>query len=127
MKAVDFFDLRNQESSAKDTNYPYLRDVSEVQFRRKSTKMFWKTSFEDESYKSGQFLQKKYREMVKKQVLLSEKGPERGVTLSKKNDILYKLTQLMPENRRQFWLDLSSNELSKDLSVNYEHIQEDEL
>ena len=61
MKPSDFYDYHKYLSTAKDTEYPHLRDIAEVQFRRGSTKMFWKISFNDADYKSGEFLQKKFR------------------------------------------------------------------
>lgn len=40
MAAEDFFDFRNQKNSGKDTNYPKLAEISEVQFRNRETKTF---------------------------------------------------------------------------------------
>ena len=40
------------------TNYPLIADISVVQFRKSDTKIYWKTSFNDSEFKSGQFLRK---------------------------------------------------------------------
>ena len=121
MKPSDFLDLKNKKGVGKDTRYPLLCTISVVQFRRKSTKLYW-NSFTGTVFKSGQFLQKKFREQCKKQCFLPEKGAARGVNLKKKDDILKKLIDLMPRNRRRFWVNLPSNEASADLSINLEHL-----
>ena len=53
----DFIDYSNKKSTAKDTNYPKLSDLSVAEFRNGSTKMFWKTSFDQDEFFSGEFLQ----------------------------------------------------------------------
>ena len=58
MSHEDFHDFRNYKSNGKDTNYPLIADISFVQFRKSDTKIYWKTSFNDSEFKSGQFLQK---------------------------------------------------------------------
>ena len=58
MSHEDFHDFRNYKSNGKDTNYPLIADISVVQFRKSDTKIYWKTSFNDSEFKSGQFLQK---------------------------------------------------------------------
>ena len=63
MKPSDCLDLKNKKGVGKDTRYPLLCTISVVQFRRKSTKLYWKTSFTDTVFKSGQFLQKKQEAM----------------------------------------------------------------
>ena len=73
MKPSDFLDLKNKKGVGKDTRYPLLCTISVVQFRRKSTKLYWKTSSTDTVFKSGQFLQKKFREQCKKQCFLPER------------------------------------------------------
>ena len=50
-------------SQGKDTHSPLLCDVVEVCFEAKSTKIFWKERFADQEFKSGEFLQKKYRKL----------------------------------------------------------------
>ena len=43
--------------------------------------------------------------------------------MKKKDNILYKLTELMPQNRRKFCRDLPANETSDDLCINLEHLK----
>ena len=62
MNHEDFYDCKNHLGTSKDTNYPYLADVSVFQARKGSTKMFWKNSHSEIKFESGEFLTKKYRE-----------------------------------------------------------------
>ena len=50
MRPVDFFDFKSYHSNAKDTNYPNLSEISEIQFCKGETRMFWKTSFGESDY-----------------------------------------------------------------------------
>lgn len=50
MAAEDLFDFKSYKSKAKDTNYLKLVEISEVQFRKGDTKLFWKTLFEESEY-----------------------------------------------------------------------------
>ena len=52
-----------------------------------------------------------------------QKDGPRGVTKSKKHDILKKFGQIMPKNRMPFWENLDESENSNDLTVNHEHLQ----
>ena len=124
MTPKDFFDFKSYQSKAKDTNYPNLSEISEIQFRKGETKMFWKTSFGESDYQSGEFLQKKFRNQCLKEIPIKSKGHARGVNKKKKDDILKKLVEMMPKNRRSFWESLPENEASEDLSINYEHLSQ---
>ena len=42
MNVDDFYDLKNEPGMGKDTNSPRLKDVVEVQFKKGSTKTFWR-------------------------------------------------------------------------------------
>ena len=124
MRPEDFFDFRSYQSKAKDINYPNLSEISEIQFRKGETKMFWKTSFGESDYQSGEFLQKKFRDQCLKEIPIKSKGHARGVNKKKKDDILKKLVEMIPKNRRSFWESLPENEASEDLSINYEHLSQ---
>ena len=54
MQAQGFYGLKSNLSKGKYTNYPHLRDICEVKFKRGSTKMFWKNNYDDE-FKNGNF------------------------------------------------------------------------
>ena len=43
MRPENFFDFKKYKRKAKDTNYPNLSEISEIQFCKGETKMFWKT------------------------------------------------------------------------------------
>ena len=86
--------------------------------------MFWKTSFGESDYQSGEFLQKKFRDQCLKEIPIKSKGHARGVNKKKKDGILKKLVEMMPKNRLSFWESLPENEASEDLSINYEHLSQ---
>ena len=73
MRPEDFFDFKSYQSKARDTNYPNLSIILEIQFRKGETKMFWKTSFEESDYQSGEFLQNKFRDQCLKEIQLNRK------------------------------------------------------
>ena len=65
MRAEDFFDLPKKllPKSAKNSStitYPKLSDVALVQFRKGSTKTFWKNRHTDDDFKESEFMMKKY-------------------------------------------------------------------
>ena len=124
MRQEHFFDLKSYQSKAKDTNYQNLSETSEIQFRKGEAKTFWKTLFGESDYQSGEFLQKKFRDQCLKEIPIKSKGHARGVNKKKKDDILKKLVEMMPKNRRSFWESLPENEASEDLSINYEHLSQ---
>ena len=70
----DFYDFRNYKSNRKDTNYPLIADISIVQFRKNNTRIYWKRSFDESEFKSGQFLQKKFYDICRKKQLPRKKG-----------------------------------------------------
>ena len=87
----DFFDFKSWKSKAKDTNYPKLAKISEVQFYKGDTKMFWKTSFEESECQSSEFQQKKFPEQCRKEILRKKKGPTRGFNMQENEaDIVQK-------------------------------------
>ena len=124
MKAEDFFDFRNHLGTAKDTNYPYVSDVSVFQVRKGSTMMYWKNSHADIEYKCGEFATKKFRENVTNSSYnISKKIGPRGVNKSKVDDIIKKIGPIIPKERMTFWLQLPTNLESQDLTVNYDHLE----
>ena len=64
MEARDFYDFKSNISTAKDTSYPILKDVSEVVFKEGPTKIFCKRDHDEKGYKSGEFLTKKFRATI---------------------------------------------------------------
>ena len=126
MSPLDFFDFQNNLSSAKDTNYPYLRDIAVVVFKRGETKMYWKQRHSDQSFKSGEFLTKKFRDQVNKCRPIHQKSGPRGVNSLKLDDIISKLLPLMPPTYKIFWQNLTSSAEAKDLTINYDHLSRKE-
>lgn len=119
---MNFYDCKNHLGTSKDTNYPYLADVSVFQARKGSTKMFWKNSHSEIEFESGEFLTKKYREMNSFFKLPNKVGP-RGVTKSKLDEFLEKIGPIIPKERMEFWLNLPTNPESKDLTISYDHFE----
>ena len=59
MESKDFVNFRNEKSIAKDTCYPKIAEMSQVHFKKMSTKIYWKCSFDfGEEFQFGEFLQK---------------------------------------------------------------------
>ena len=86
----DFFDFKSWKSKAKDTNYPKLAKISEVQFYKGDTKMFWKTSFEESECQSSEFQQKKFPEQRRKEFCVKRKVLQEDSICRKTKRILYK-------------------------------------
>ena len=125
MKAEDFFDFRNHLGTAKDTNYPYVSDVSVF---LPGTKRIYNDVLEEQpcrhEYKCGEFATKKFRENVTNSSYnISKKIGPRGVNKSKVDDIIKKIGPIIPKERMTFWLQLPTNLESQDLTVNYDHLE----
>ena len=91
---------------------------------RGSTKLFWKSSFLGVDFLESEFLKLKTRKCWMTWNPCQSKGKARGTILSKKEEILRKLSTFMESDGFKFWEDIPANELSKDLTVNIEHIKE---
>ena len=126
MSEDDFFDFKKHQSTAKDTNYPQMKEIVEVKFCKGSTKMYWKTGFNEE-YQSGEFLQKKFREKIIRNATAAKKGEPRGVQTAKKESIIKNIVPLMPVESQKFWIELPENESARDLTENYDHLPNDEV
>ena len=121
MESNEFFEYENEKGTAKDIKTPLLKDISVVQFRRASTKMYYKNRFDDDEFKEAEFMKKKSRNKFKKWTLYKSKGEPRGILDSKKEDIIKKLLPLYEnQEKRTFWEQLPSNAESLDLTINLE-------
>ena len=88
--------------------------------------MFWKSEFSDSTFKSSEFLKLKTRKAFLSWRLYPGKGGARGITCSKKEEILKKLSPfLMIQNKVKFWQDLPSSSNAKDLTINIEHLSKE--
>ena len=81
-----------------------LAEMSAIPIRRGSRNIHFKLTHDDVGFREFDFLKKSYV-LEAKPPLLHMSG--RGIPEDKKTDIIEKLCPLMPQNRRQFWLDLS--------------------
>ena len=121
MKPEDFYDYKNEKGSGKDIKCPLLNSLSVIKFLKGSTKMYWKNDFYDE-YQQGEFLKKKTRNSFKNYQKYAGKGGARGITHTKKEEILSKLSSFIPSGHLDFWKQLPSSSSSKDLTINIEHL-----
>lgn len=89
--------------------HPKLAEMVEIQARRGSKDLFYKTSHDDDEHARLPFLKKNLkRKELKIPSCLREH--DKGVPHAKKADIIQKLLPLMPENRRKFWRELAEND-----------------
>ena len=123
MQPEDFIDFKNEKGNSKDVHSPWIANISEVQFRRNETKIFWKSSFTDEDYQESEFLKLKFRKQCKNRLPCPRKGRARGINAAKKEQIVKKLLPLIDQNRVGFWLDMPCDSNSADLSISMEHLQ----
>ena len=85
MHPEDFIDFQNEKRSAKDVHCHLIADISEAQFRRNETKIFWKSSFAGQDYKESEFLKLKFRKQCKNRVSCFRKGGARGINAATRN------------------------------------------
>ena len=118
VEPLDFKEFRSEQSKGKDTAYPLLCNISQVCFKKNSTKMFWKESLTDTDYKCGEFLQKKFRIFLKSQRSINKRDGPRGLNADKQKDILAKLGKIIPADKLKFWEDMPIKDDSADLARN---------
>lgn len=120
MKLTDFKDWKDNSSTLKINKHsprPYLCNIVKIKFERGSFNMWYSKEY-DLPYTELNFLSAKY--------LKAKSGPNsrllsRGITKSKKDDILKKLCPLMPENRKHFWEELPISDEAVDLTENIDY------
>ena len=115
MKYDDFFKVKKNVSSAKcAAEKPKLENVQVVRFVKGSLKLQWKKSYNEENFHSAIFLQKKAVKVIHSSFPVVESP--RGINREKKEKIVSSLLIHLDENRRRFWLDMPTNDNSRDLS-----------
>lgn len=103
-----FPDLTSQYKLKKIIPRPYLQDMVFVQFQRGQRCLKYKTSF-SEDFQCINFLLAKYETGPLPQP--TQKNCERGVSTERKNNIITKIKDLIPENRLPFWQNLKETEI----------------
>ena len=83
MNCTDFVFYKAAVSKSKTVTYPKLKEMREVQFRKGSKKLFWKTSPVEE-YKSSIFLQQKFIKVMRKKDVFPARIEDRGIPAEKK-------------------------------------------
>ena len=122
MKPNDFFDYTNEKGGGKYINCPLLLKLSVIQFRKFSSKIFWKNNFSEDEFQASEFLKKKTQRAFLNWKPYSSKGPARGITHSKKVGILNTLSRFMKPCHLRFWEDLATSVDSEDFTINIEHL-----
>ena len=117
MQPTEFLTVPNAKSERKWTHYPLLEAITVLQFRQWSTKMYWKTSFDEATFQQGEFLQKRYLDTYTE---FENRKEPRGLDPQKLADIQKKLCKMMPLEKRSFWNNMPSNPDSLDLTRNYD-------
>jgi hypothetical protein len=115
MTPSDFIEYPNGKSNSMPS-VPLLASICMMQFRKGTTELFWKSSFDDEEFMHTEFLLKKF---VGRYTTFPCKQSPRGLEPTKLKDIIKKLCPLMPEAKRKFWEEMTENEDSADLLANY--------
>jgi len=109
----DFYDWRDESSTYKLTRMtprPYVADMVWLKAERGQNSIEYKTSFDQQTVFKCNFLNARAaKQGVSKAVARSS---ARGIPQEKKDDILLKLTRLMPSNRMAFWKDLPVSAVS---------------
>lgn len=95
----DWLDHTSLQKIKKHSPRPYLSEIVKLKFQRGSYNMWYSYEY-DAAYTELNFLTAKY---LKQLILPQSRLRCRGITKSKKDDILKKLCPLMPQNRRHFW------------------------
>ena len=114
MKIDDFFEfpseIRNRKTKA-GAGIPFLDSLVEVEFRRGDRRMFYKSSFAEDSQTACDFLLQKCD--VRK--FPECKKQQRGLPESKKDAIMNVLL-IVPERMRLFWASIDVNDKAKRLN-----------
>ena len=84
MKPCDFIDYKKEKGTTNDMVLPLLANVTVLQFRKNSTKFYWKESFNDIEFKESEFLKRKTRTEFLAWKKYHGKGKARGTTQEKK-------------------------------------------
>ena len=122
LKFNNFFDIKKEVSQGKyASNKPKLENVQVVLFIRGLTELHWKQSYDD----SAVFLQKKAIKKI--HVFFETVEKPRGVNTAKKDNLIKTLIGHLDENRRRFWLNLPTNDESKDLFSERDPAEEEEV
>ena len=128
MRSEDFINFPQGVSGQSQftRNKPLTDDISVAKFQRGSTKPFWIENFGG-VFDSAEFLQKKIANRLISgdnvfQPLYPSGAP--GVAVSRKQDILKNLLDLIPVNRRTFGVNLKHAAAAEDEEI--EEIEENQ-
>ena len=84
MEPGDFKEFTSKQSRAAYTHYPLLDNIVVVQFRKGSSKMYWKEDIRLVDFQEGEFLQKTFvKEM--RNIDYPERTSARGIPKAKKS------------------------------------------
>ncbi|KAJ2937827.1 hypothetical protein O0L34_g17802 [Tuta absoluta] len=97
---------------------PYLNEMVQMKFTRGKFTITYKKSFDDEYDVELDFIKQKCLKNGLPQPTYNETA--RGITSKRKEDILQRLSSVMPSNRIEFWRSLRVNNDLIDLRTNDE-------
>ena len=83
-----------------------ISKIREALFQKNHKHLLYKENFSDKIYSKISFLTEEYELLIPNYI-----AAIRGVNKAKKDDILKSLVPIMPENNREFWLNLETNEV----------------
>lgn len=119
MKPNDFanwLDCTSQAKLKKADPRPYLNKIVQVcATRGKNTLQYW-TDFDGEACELNFLTANVMKKGIQKPQFRND---SRGIPQNKKDTIIKNLCPLMPENRKQFWIDLPVNDVA-DLNIVHE-------
>lgn len=97
---------KKKNTTADLGGLPYLKDLVEVKFVKGQKEILFKTKFTQESYDITQNIVKKKCELKKPAKLISM----RGLQTTKKEGIMKNFVSVMKASRKNFWIQLPTNE-----------------
>jgi len=111
MAVGDFYKFQGaqRQRKVKGATLPLLAEICEVRFSKGSRRMKYKTAFDGDERESD-FLKPSFKLQMP-----SVMERERGLTTTKKTDIL-KLMGSAPPAKRKFWMDIPVNDENTDLT-----------
>lgn len=105
---ADFADWSDWTSTSKLNNAvprPYIKDISKIKFIRGKKTMLYANSF-DNDWTELDFIMVKHQDLIPPEM----RNFACGISRTVKEGITTKLIQLMPFNRRLFWIGIPTND-----------------
>lgn len=108
-------DCTSQYKLRKTSPRPYLQSMVQVSFMRGDHTLQYKNNFNDDFLTLNFLTSKAYKTGVPRPKPLKE---PRGITKERKENLLSKLSEIIPPNRLEFWKNLPVSQASSNLDDN---------